>query len=132
MNLLKLKLKHLSSDVTCPQEGVTECHPPCNNPDFFQLRIYSLIMLSTDTWSTIFSFLTIEDVERTTEVIVESRPAFEVSIFTVAELRPWFRMHVLTSKAQAIAKFNEVAAKGSECQLTDWRMKRLDYANGEK
>ena len=89
-------------------------------------------MLSTDTWSTVFSFLTIEDVENTTEAIVESRPAFEVSIFTVAELRPRFRVHIKTSKAQAIAKFNEVAAKGSECRLSDWRMKLLDFANGEK
>ena len=89
-------------------------------------------MLSTDTWSLVFAFLKIEDVENATEAIVESRPAFEISVFTVGEFRPWFRVHVLTSKQQAIAKFNEVAAKGSECRLSDWRMKMLDYANMEK
>ena len=89
-------------------------------------------MLTTDTWSLVFSFLKIEDVENVTEAIAESRPAFEISVFTVAELRPRFRVHVLTSKPQATKKFNEVAAKGSECRLSDWRMKLLDFANMEK
>lgn len=83
-------------------------------------------MLSTDTWSNVFSFLTIEDVESCTEAIVEARPAFEVSIFTVAELRPRFRMHLLTSKKQALQKFKEIVAKGSEGHITDWKMKILD------
>ena len=89
-------------------------------------------MLSEDTWSLVFSFLKIEDVENVTEVIVESRSAFEISVFTVTELRPRFRLHVLTSKSAAITKFHEVAAKGSECRLSDWRMKLIDFANGEK
>ena len=90
------------------------------------------MLLSTDTWSVVFSFLNIEDVEKVTEEIVESRPAFEISVFTVAELRPRFRVHVCTSREQANAKFKEIAAKGSECRLSDWRMKLLDFANMEK
>jgi hypothetical protein len=93
-------------------------------------------MLSTDTWSTVFSFLTVEDVESCTEAILEARPAFEVSIFTVAELRPRFRMHILTSKKQALQKFKEIVAKGSEGHITDWKMNILDSCkerkNGEK
>ena len=89
-------------------------------------------MLSADTWSLVFSFLKIRDVENVTETIAEARPAFKTSIFTVTKLRPHFRQYIVTSHAQALQKFNEIAAEGSEVIYTDWKMKTLDFANMER